>query len=112
MIRSWWATALVASLAAMYGWIGLAAHGPDRVLGVAGGLLIVAALALARRSLPTAVVVLVLGTAPLAVAAWWSIAAPLLGLLTLPLGWWALRTQATAHEEVADELADLSDHNL
>lgn len=94
MNRSRWTIVLAASLAVMYGWIGVAAHGLNRGLGVAGAVLILAALAAARRSLPAAMILLILGAAPLAVAAWWSIAAPLLGLLALLLGWRALRTQA------------------
>jgi hypothetical protein len=90
-LRTWWARGLTASLAALYGWIGLAGHGLDRLLGLAGVLLIATALVAARWSRPTASVLLVVGTVPLAVAAWWSLAAPLVGLLALLLGWTAIR---------------------
>ncbi|MHB9863624.1 hypothetical protein [Streptomyces sp. YIM S03343] len=93
-LRTWWSTGLTAILAALYGWIGFAAHGVDRALGLTGALLILAALPTARRSRALAVVLLVSGAGPLAVAAWWSIAAPLVGLLVLPLGWAAIRTQS------------------
>jgi hypothetical protein len=93
-LRTWWTTGLTAILAALYGWIGLAGHDVYRALGLTGALLVVAALPAARRSRPLAVILLVLGAVPLAVAAWWSIAAPLVGLLALPLGWAAIRTQA------------------
>lgn len=96
MTRTWWPAVLAGSLAAMYGCVGLAAQGPYRLLGIAGAVLVLAALAVARRSLPAATLLLALGAVPLPAAAWWSILAPLLGLLTLPLGWWALRAQAAA----------------
>jgi hypothetical protein len=93
---TWWTTALTAMLAVLYGWIGLADHSVDRILALAGAALILAALPVARRSRPVAVAVLALGVLPLAVAAWWSIAAPLVGLLVLLLGWPAIRAQAIA----------------
>jgi hypothetical protein len=39
-----------ATLAVLYGWIGWDGHGLDRILALAGALLILAALAVARRS--------------------------------------------------------------
>jgi len=95
-VRIWWTTALTATLAALYGWIGLAGHGLIRVLGIAGALLILAALLATRRSRPIALVMLAVGALPLAVAAWWSIVAPLAGLLVLLLGWAAVRAHTTA----------------
>lgn len=92
--RTWWAYGLTVALAALYAWIGLAGHGLDRILGIAGALLIVAALATARWSRPAAAVLLAVGALPLAVAAWWSIVAPLIGLLALLLGWTAIRVRA------------------
>ena len=70
-------------------------------LGLTGVLLILAAGPAARRSRALAVVLLVSGAGPLAVAAWWSIAAPVVGLLILLLGWDAIRSQSalTAHPE-------------
>ena len=94
-LRTWWAAGLTALLAALYGWIGLAGHGVNRALGLTGALLVLAALPAARRSRPIAVILLVLGAVPLAVAAWWSIVAPLVGLLALLLGWAAIRSQPT-----------------
>lgn len=101
VLRTWWSTSLTAILAALYGWIGLATQGVDRALGLTGGLLILAAGPAARRSRALAVVLLVSGAGPLAVAAWWSIAAPVVGLLILLLGWDAIRSQSalTAHPE-------------
>ncbi|MEU6539041.1 hypothetical protein [Streptomyces sp. NPDC047000] len=91
-LRTWWSTGLTAALAALYGWLGLAAHGLDRALGLGGAVLVLAAVPVARRSRALAVTLLVAGAVPLAVAAWWSIAAPLVGLLILLLGWTAVRT--------------------
>jgi hypothetical protein len=93
-LRTWWSTGLTVALAALYGWLGLAAHGVDRVLGLSGVLLVVAAVSAAGRSRALAVALLVSGAAPLAVVAWWSIAAPLVGLLILVLGWTAVRTRS------------------
>ncbi len=93
--RTWWAYGLTAGLAALYGWIGLAGHGLDRIFALTGAVLILAALILARTSRPAAAVLLVVGVLPLAVAAWSSIVAPLIGLLALLLGWTAIRSHAT-----------------
>lgn len=93
-LRTGWSTGLTVTLAALYAWLGLAAHGVDRALGLGGALLVLAAVWAARRSRALAVILLVAGAGPLAVAAWWSIAAPLVGLLTLLLGWTAVRTRS------------------
>jgi hypothetical protein len=94
-LRTWWARGLTATLAALYGWIGLAGHGLDRIFALTGAVLVLAALILARRSRPTAAVLLAVGALPLAVASWSSIVAPLIGLLALLLGWTAIRGHAT-----------------
>jgi hypothetical protein len=78
---------LVVIIAALYAWVGLSAYGLDRVLGLAGAVLIIAALGVADRSRPAAAVLLLLGSLPLAVTTWWSLATPLLGVLCLLLGW-------------------------
>ena len=90
-LRTRWSTGLTVALAALYGWLGLAAHGVDRVLGLSGALLVLAAVSVARRTRVLALILLAAGAGPLAVTAWWSIAAPLVGLLTLLLGWTAVR---------------------
>ncbi|TNC28027.1 hypothetical protein [Amycolatopsis alkalitolerans] len=92
---TWWTTALTAILALLYAWIGFAGYGLDCVLGLTGAVLVLAALLAARRSRVIASALLVLGAVPLAVAAWWSIVAPVVGLLMLLLGWPATRAQAT-----------------
>ena len=90
-VRRIWPAIGVAVLALCYLWIGAAAHGRDRILGLAGGVLILAALAAARRSVPAAYTLLVLGALPLAVVTWWSIATPVLAVVVLLLGWIAVR---------------------
>jgi hypothetical protein len=92
--RRSWLTGLTVVLAVLDLWVGVAGHGLDRVLGLTGGLLILAALVVARTSRPAAQVLLLAGALPLAVAAWWSIVAPVVGLLALLLGWPAVRAAA------------------
>jgi len=90
-LRRTWPSVLVAILALLYLWIGVVAHGWDRLLGLTGGMLILTAVALARRSWPVATVLLVAGAVPLAVLTWWSIVTPILAVLALLLGWTAIR---------------------
>ena len=90
-LRRTWPVVLVTIVALLYLWVGTAAHGWDRVWGLAGGLAILAAVAVGRRYLAAAVAVLVLGALPLAVITWWSIATPVLAILALVLGWMAIR---------------------
>jgi len=56
-------TGLTAVLAVLYLWVGVAGHGLDRVLGLTGSLLILAALVVARTSRPAAQVLLLAGGA-------------------------------------------------
>jgi hypothetical protein len=56
--RRSWLTGLTAVLDL---WVGVAGHGLDRVLGLTGGLLILAALVVARTSRPAAQVLLLAG---------------------------------------------------
>ncbi len=58
---SWW-------LALLYLWIGTVADGWDRILGLGGGVLVLAAVATARRFGPAAIALLLIGALPLAVA--------------------------------------------
>jgi len=90
-VRRTWPAIGVAVLALFYLWIGFAAHGWDRILGLAGGVLIVVAVAIARRSVSAAYTLLVLGALPLAIVTWWSIATPVLAIVVLLLGWIAVR---------------------
>ncbi|MEW1828633.1 hypothetical protein [Streptomyces sp. NPDC088196] len=90
-LRRTWPSVLVAVVALLYMWIGLTAHGWDRILGLAGGPVVLAALVAAHRSVPGAMVLLAAGALPLAVTTWWSIATPVLAVLVLLLGWFAIR---------------------
>lgn len=90
-LRRTWPSVLVAVVALLYVWIGLTAHGWDRILGLAGGPVVLAALAAAHRSVPGAMVLLAAGALPLAITTWWSIATPVLAVLVLLLGWFAIR---------------------
>jgi hypothetical protein len=47
-----WRVLLVVVIAALYAWVGLSAAGLDRLLGLTGALLIVAAVGVANRSRP------------------------------------------------------------
>jgi hypothetical protein len=82
-----WRISLVVVIAALYAWVGISAHGIDRILGLVGALLILGALAVTPRSRAVAAVLLLLGALPLAVTTWWSVATPLLAALCLLLGW-------------------------
>ena len=90
-LRRTWPSVLVAVLALLYIWIGIAAHGWDRILGLGGGVVILAAIVAARQAMPGAYALLVIGALPLAILTWWSIATPVLAILVLLLGWIAMR---------------------
>ncbi len=59
-LHTWWARGLTVTLAALYGWIGLSGHGLDRIVSIAGALLIFTALIIARTSRPAAAVIVLL----------------------------------------------------
>lgn len=81
-----WAELLVSVLAGIYLFLGLAARGPLGLSAVLGAGAMGAGLWQAPRSRPLATALLVAGTVPFAVAAWWSVAAPLAGTLALAIG--------------------------
>jgi hypothetical protein len=87
-VRRTWPAIGVAVLALCYLWIGATAHGWDRVLGLAGGTLILAAVAVAaaHRCESAAYPLLLTGALPLAIVTWWSIATPVLAIVVLLLG--------------------------
>lgn len=89
-----WPIGLLGTVALLYAWIGFAAVGLDRILGLAGALAILAALVLARRSTLAAVAVLLAGALPLPISTWWSIITPLLAILGLLLARPAIRAAA------------------
>ena len=90
-LRRNWLMGLTVALAAMYGWIGFAAQGISRLVGLLGAVLIVAALVAATRSRPAAAALLVVGALPLAVITWWSVVTPLLAAVALTVGMVAIR---------------------
>jgi hypothetical protein len=90
-LRRTWPVVLVGVVALLYLWVGLAASGGDRVFGLAGGLLILVAVAVAPRSATAAITLLLIGALPLAVVTWWSIVTPVLAILALILGLAAIR---------------------
>lgn len=105
-----WPGALVAVLGALYLWIGLAAHGWDRLFGIAGAALILAAAVTVRRSTVLTVGLLLAGALPLAVSTWWSIVTPGLAILTLLMGSLALRrTRASRPAIPAQDLRTTGD---
>lgn len=99
-VRRTWPIVLVGVVVQLYLWVGVAAHGWDRVWWLAGGAIILAAVAGARRSFTVAIGLLVIGALPLAVATWWSVATPVLATLALGLGWSAIRN-ISCHQPVA-----------
>jgi hypothetical protein len=88
---------LVGTLAAIYFMLGVTALGLLGLLAIAGAGAIVAALWQATRSRTTATVLLVAGAVPFAVAAWWSVVAPLTGLVVLAIGIPLVRRGAPRH---------------
>jgi hypothetical protein len=96
--RMW--PALILVLAADHLALGLASGGHARVLGIAGGALIVAACIAATTSRPgLAVAVAVLGATPLAMTTWWSIVTPLLATVTIAVT--LIATRHMPHRERA-----------
>jgi uncharacterized membrane protein YozB (DUF420 family) len=89
--RSWLA-ALAFVLGAFYIFLGATALGVPGVLGVVGGITIIAVVATSSR-VPSRVgsFTLVAAALPFAVLTWWSIVTPLLAITTIAIGWRALR---------------------
>jgi uncharacterized membrane protein YfcA len=87
-----WLAALTVVLGAFYVFLGATALGVAGMLGIGGGITIFAIVALSSR-MPTRVASLVLVAAalPFAVLTWWSIVTPLLAILVVAIGSFALR---------------------
>jgi membrane-bound ClpP family serine protease len=87
-----WLAALTVVLGAFYIFLGATALGVAGMLGIGGGITILAIVALSSR-MPTRVASLVLVAAalPFAVLTWWSIVTPLLAILVVVIGSFALR---------------------
>jgi hypothetical protein len=90
-----WLAALTVVLGAFYIFLGATALGIAGLLGIGGGITILASVALSSR-MPTRVAALVLVAAalPFAVLTWWSIVTPLLAILVVGTGSFSLRRSA------------------
>lgn len=97
-----WTAILTVVLAAFYLFLGATALGLAGVLGIAGGLLVLALLAgRLRIPVPLALALLVLAAVPFAALTWWSVATPLIGLLLLAVGVPALRSHSSGDTSAA-----------
>jgi hypothetical protein len=88
-----WTAILTGILGLLYLALGLTAHGPAGILGLAGGLATLGLIALGgrvSRSRRLALVLLAVVVAPFALLTWWSLVTPLLALLILVIGAFAL----------------------
>ena len=81
---------MLSAVGALEVWLATTALGPARILGVLGGLLVLAAAALRPRV--RAVVPVAAGALPFAVLTWWSLTTPLVALLALGFAAVAART--------------------
>jgi chromate transport protein ChrA len=99
-IRRNWLIGLTAITALLYIYVGIGGHGLTRLLALAGGVLILAAVA--ARSRPLAWLLLLAGALPVAVATWWSIVTPLLAVLALLFGWLVTRRPPTWRRTTKD----------
>jgi hypothetical protein len=89
--RSWLA-ALTFVLGAFYIFLGATALGVAGTLGIIGGVVILALVATsARIPLRVGQIALVAAALPFALLTWWSVVTPLLGMLVVAIGWFALR---------------------
>jgi hypothetical protein len=81
-----WLRGLTVMLGGYYVFLGVDAQGVAGVLGIIGGLLIWAAVAIAGNSRRACLTLVVVGALPFAIATWWSLVTPLIALLTLLIG--------------------------
>jgi hypothetical protein len=72
---------MLGALGALQVWLAATAVGPARILGVLGGLLVLAAAALRPR--PWSLALVAAGALPFAVLTWWSVTTPLVALLAV-----------------------------
>jgi len=86
VVRRNWLRILVGVLGIYQILLALSAKPAIAVLGTVGGLLVIAAPWVPHRSPIGATVLLVVGTVPFAVVAWWSLIVPVVGLLALAIG--------------------------
>lgn len=81
-----WLAILLTVLAVIYLALGITYLGLPGLLGIAGAVAVLAALAFRERSRGTAIVLLVLGAVPFAVVTFWSLVTPLTCVLMLAIG--------------------------
>jgi hypothetical protein len=81
-----WPLILLGCLALIYIALGIVTRGFAGVLGVFGGLAILAAPTLCPRSRTVAAVMLLAGAVPFAAVAWWSVVPPMTATLILLVG--------------------------
>ncbi len=88
-----WISILATALALFYVFLGATALGLTGLIGILGGLVVLAVLAL-RTRLPLALglALLAVATLPFALLTWWSVAVPLIGFLLIATGWVALKS--------------------
>jgi hypothetical protein len=86
-----WLSALTFVLGAFYVLLGATALDVAGTLGIVGGVVILALVATsARIPLRVGQLVLVAAALPFALLTWWSVVTPLIGILVVALGWFAL----------------------
>jgi hypothetical protein len=89
-----WLAALTVVLGAFYIFLGATALGVAGMLGILGGIMILACVASSSRRPRVAPLVLVTAALPFAILTWWSIVTPMLAILIVVIGWFALRRSA------------------
>jgi hypothetical protein len=107
-----WAAILTAVLALFYVFLGAAALGLAGVLGIVGGVAVLAALALQKRlSHALGLVILTVATLPFALLTWSSVAVPVIGILLIAIGSAALLSpaQCTSSAPITTGWRDLAD---
>lgn len=91
VVRRNWLRMLLVTLALVYLGLGVTYLTPAGLLGAAGAVAVVSALAIRSRSTPLALGLLVCGALPFAIATFWSLVTPLTCILLITTGVWALR---------------------
>jgi hypothetical protein len=96
-----WLPALTTILAALYIFLGATALGLAGLLGILGGIAVLALLVSSAR-LPRRLgrLLLVAAALPFAALTWWSVVTPLLAILMVGIGWPTLRSRGHREEGV------------
>jgi hypothetical protein len=101
---------LTVILGAFYVFLGATAVGFAGALGIIGGLVILALVATAAHTLPlVAHTLLLIAVGPFALLTWWSIVTPLLAILAIVIGSFALHRESRSglHYEWAGQGSNL-----